>query len=290
MSNNTNRMIIVGFAGFLIVLMFVLIFLAWTASSDVIDEISDFADYLGHHDDTAGKLIVTLGSLVVVVMSLLLIILELAPEEEERELRVQQAGATSIVPAAALKQRLEEALVALPAVTAARARVSARDRGIASTLDLTVAPATNVADVTQEAARVVTDTIETDLGLPLAGVPAVRVAFGAAKRPVASSMAAPPVEGESARPPEIGEVETVDERIAAGPGPSSANEGAPAEQQPEATAGSSPGPIVYEASQEQGAPAQPRPAPAGDNHPPDEAGESQGATEPSQEPAGDSAP
>ena len=220
MNNETNRSIIVLMAGLWIILMAVVIFLAWAADKEVVDRFQDFRNYLNDHRDTAGKLIVTLSALVTVVLALLLIIVEMAPEEETRELRVQQAGATTIVPAEALRQRLVEALLALPDVTAAKARVTTRDKGIASALDVSVSPNANVALVTQEASRVVVDTIQTDLGLPLVGLPTVRIAFGAPKaQPVASSISQPPLSQAAPdiaqREPPLAEVETVDERMEA---------------------------------------------------------------------------
>lgn len=192
--NETNRSLIVLFCGILVMLMAVLIFLTWSANADVIDALYDTVDYFNNHNDDPGRLIVTLVALIVAVMGLLVIILELAPEDEEKELKVQQAGATTIVPAAALRERLEEALVALPEVTAARSRVKTKDQGIAVDLEVTVTPTANVAHVTQEANRVAVDTIQEDLGLPVKGTPVVRVSFGGAKpEAVASSMTEPPL-------------------------------------------------------------------------------------------------
>lgn len=191
--NETNRAAIVLFAALVVIAMAVIIFLTWAADEKVVDRLGDMVEYMDAHRDNAGRLIVTLAALIVAVLALLVIILELAPEEEEKELRVEQAGATTIVPAQALRLRLQEALMALPQVSAARARVSTRDRGIAAALDLTVAPDTNVGSITQEAIRVVVDAVQTDLGLPVSGVPTVRVTFAPpAAVPVASSVARPP--------------------------------------------------------------------------------------------------
>jgi len=257
MSNNTNRTLIVAFAAAWIVLMAVVIFLAWSASADAIEEVADLADYLGKHNDDPGKLIITLGALVMVVLALLLIILELAPEDEEKELKVNQAGAITIVPAAALRQRLEESLLGLPEVSAARARVGSSDRGISTSVDLTVVPAANIATVSREATRVVVDTMQTDLGLPLAGAPSVRVAFGGPKT-AASSISRRPLHEPAPpeqREPDVSRVETVDERIETGsaeqPEPSSAE----ASRAEEVSPGASPGPMIYEAAPEpQGTP------------------------------------
>lgn len=187
--NETNRSIIVLVAGLWIMLMAIVIFLTWNSNTAVIDGIFDAVDYLDRNNDDVGRLIVTLGALIFAVLATLVIILELAPEDEEKELKIRQAGATTIVPAQALRERLEQALMALPDVTAARARVSTKDDGVAAELDVTVTPTANVANVSQDAARVVVDAIQQDLGLPVKGVPTVRIAFGDAKAgPVASSV------------------------------------------------------------------------------------------------------
>lgn len=201
-----NRSLIVLFCGVLIMLAAVVIFLTWSANTEVIDGLFDAVGYLEDHNDDPGRLIVTLGAMIIAVAALLVIILELAPEDEIRELKVRQAGATTIVPAQALRDRLEEALVALPDVTAARVKVNTRDEGIAASLDITVTPTANVAHVTQESARVVIDTIQEDLGLPLRGTPVVRVAFGGEKpAPVASSVSQPPQPAEPSPPPQTPE-------------------------------------------------------------------------------------
>jgi len=190
-------MLIVMAAAAMIVVMALLIFITWSADTDAIDSLGDLVEFLNDHNDNAGKLIITLAALIVVVLSLLIVVVELAPEDEQKELRVRQEGATTVVPAAALRARIEEALVALPEVSGARAKVSTRDKGIATSLDLTLTPGANIAEVTQESVRIVTDTVQLDLGLPLAGVPTVRVSFGDPKAPSAISATAEPPSTES---------------------------------------------------------------------------------------------
>jgi hypothetical protein len=182
--NEANRTAIVLIAAMWIVLMAIVIFLAWAAPGDAIEALGDVVQELDESNDTAGRLVITLGALALAVFGLLVIILELAPEDEERELRVKQAGSTTIVPAQALRQRVEEAIGALPEVTTVKARVSTQDNGIATNLDLGLVPRANIANVTQEASRLVVDIIQTELGLPVAGLPQVRIAFGDEK-PVA---------------------------------------------------------------------------------------------------------
>src|SRR3990172_7316770 len=92
----------------------------------------------------------------------------------------------------------------MPNVSAARARVYSHEKGIGMKLDLTVTPDTNLAVVTQEAARVVIETLQADLGLPVAAPPTVRIVFGPPKpEPVASSLTQPP-QPEPPAPPAAG--------------------------------------------------------------------------------------
>jgi hypothetical protein len=205
--SETNRTVIVLLAALWIILMAVLIFAAWAADVETVERLDDFVQYLDDHRNNASRLILTLGALVLIVLALLVIIVELAPEEEAREIRVEQAGATTIVPAEPLRLRLEEALTAMPQVTTATARVFSRDKGIAMRLDLTVTPGTNIGAVTQEASRVVVETLQADLGLPVSVPPTVRITFGPPKvEPVASSMTQAPV--PEPPPPPMAEPQT----------------------------------------------------------------------------------
>ena len=88
--NETNRTAIVLFAALMIVVMAVVIFVTWAADDKAIDRLGDMVEYMDAHRDNAGRLIVTLAALIVAVLSLLVIIVEFAPEDEEKELRVQQ--------------------------------------------------------------------------------------------------------------------------------------------------------------------------------------------------------
>jgi hypothetical protein len=201
--NETNRTAIILLAALWIVAMAVLIFITWTAHEQTVDRLGDMVEYLESHREEAGsRLVMTLGALVLIVLSLLVIVMELAPDEEEREVRVEQAGATTIIPAEPLRMRLEEALTSMDQVSSARARVFSREKGVGLKLDLTVTPDANVAVVTQEASRVVVETLQADLGLPVSGPPSVRIAFGPPKvRTAASSIVRPPSTPEPAPEP-----------------------------------------------------------------------------------------
>lgn len=255
--NEANRTAIVLIAAAWIVLMAIVIFLAWAAPGDAIEALGDVVQELDQSNDTAGRLVVTLGALALAVFGLLVIILELAPEDEERELKVKQAGSTTIVPAQALRQRVEESIGGLPEVTTVKARVWTQDNGIATNLDLGLVPRANVANVTQEASRLVVDIIQTELGLPVAGLPQVRIAFGGEKPvPVTTAAtsetvdAAPmfrrPSEASSMYQRPQGQPE-VDPREMLGGAEDAPPPEPPVLDATEGTADSSPGPFVYDA-------------------------------------------
>lgn len=228
--NELNRYVIVLVAAFWIVVVAIIVFVTWAAPDDGVDRIVDLAEFFADNNTTAGQLVVTLGALATAVLALLWIVIELAPEDEVKELRIEQAGATTIVPADALRLRLEEALLVLPGVTAARSRVRPRDKGVAVSVDLTVTQTANVGDVTHAAVRTITDTMHDDLGLPVSGTPDIKVAFGGSR----TGDAGPPPTSTFQRP-----------------------EPAPVTSRPETTepaeghADASPGPLVYDANPEE---------------------------------------
>lgn len=212
--NEINRSALIGLAALVIILMGVVIFVAWAADTEAIGRLQDFVQFLDDHTDNASKLILSLGALVLIVLALLVIIAEVAPESEGGEIRIQREGATTIVPAQALQERLERAFLAQPYISAARAEVASRGQGILATVHLTVSADTNAAFATKEAARVVGETLADQLGLPVAGPPIVHLSYAplSAAGPPPAEGAAPEAAGEppaqaapEARPPAGGE-------------------------------------------------------------------------------------
>jgi hypothetical protein len=233
--DSSNRLFIVLCACAWIVAMAVIIFLTWAAPDRTISRLGDFVQFLSDNNTDAGKLVITLAALAAGIIGLLVMVVEVAPDAEPKDLRVERAGATLVIPADALRLRLEEALLMLPDVTAARTHVWTRDKGIATSMELTVPPGVNLASVTQEAVRVVVEVIQTDLGLPVSGVPPVKIAFGGSRSPVHPTPAfAPPI----ANPARMSTVQTVDETVSSAP--------APPTPSMESHADSSPGPLVYD--------------------------------------------
>ena len=177
-----NRAAIVGLAFAWVILMALVILLTWGADSETIDRLGDLVSYLNDHTDNASKLILTLGAAALIVLSLTAIVAELVPAEPAAaQVRLESVtGATAILPAEAITQRLEQELRSLPQVQEAQAMVASRDRGLAVALNLTLAPDANVSSATEEACRLAQETIEQRIGVALVGLPTVQIRFGPA--------------------------------------------------------------------------------------------------------------
>ncbi len=177
-----NRAAIVGLAFAWVILMALVVLLTWGADSETIDRLGDMVSYLNDHTDNASKLIITLGAAALIVLSLTVIVAELVPAEPAAaQVRLESVtGATAILPAEAITQRLEQELRSLPQVQEAQAMVASRDRGLAVALNLTLAPDANVSSATEEACRLAQETIEQRIGVALVGLPTVQIRFGQA--------------------------------------------------------------------------------------------------------------
>jgi hypothetical protein len=159
--------------------MALVILLTWSADTETIDRLGDLVSYLNDHTDNASKLILTLGVAALIVLSLTVIVAELVPAEPAGQVRLESVtGATAILPTEAIIQRLEQELCSLPQVQEAQAMVATRDRGLAVALNLTLAPDASVPSTTEEACRLVQETIEQQMGVALVGLPAVQIRFG----------------------------------------------------------------------------------------------------------------
>lgn len=175
-----NRAAIVGLAFVWVILMALVILLTWGADTETVDRLGDLVSYLNDHTDNASKLILTLGVAALIVLSLIVIVAELVPAEPAAaEVRLESVtGATAVLPAEAITQRLEMELRSLPQVQEAQAMVAARDRGLAVALNLTLSPDANVSSATEEACRLAQETIEQKIGVALVGLPTVQIRFG----------------------------------------------------------------------------------------------------------------
>jgi len=173
-----NRGLIVLLAAIWVILMAVVILVTWAADAETIDRLGDLVRYLDEHTDTPSKLILTLGAAALIVLCLIVIIAELAPTAPSDDIRLEGVtGATTILSADAISQRIEQEVTALPQVRESKASVTARDKGLAVALNLVLGPDANVPEATEQACRVTQETIEQRIGVALVGLPVVQITF-----------------------------------------------------------------------------------------------------------------
>jgi len=170
-----NRRIIVSLALLLLAGAAAATFLAWAANSETITRLEDFVQYLTDHNDGAGRLIVTLGALTLVILAALIIVVEVTPSSEPEGLHIKQQGGITIVPIQVLRDRLEEVLLDIPVVRAAKVRPEAHHSGVSLDVDLWVEAGSNLAEAGQAASRRLSDVLAEELGLPLVEPARVRV-------------------------------------------------------------------------------------------------------------------
>ncbi|MGQ9571763.1 MAG: hypothetical protein ACUVV3_01025 [Dehalococcoidia bacterium] len=194
-----NRGIIVILAAIWVILMAVVIFVTWAADTETIDRLGDLVQYLDDHTDNTSKLILTLGALALIVFCLIVIVAEVVPAGPSADIHLEGVtGATAILPAEAINQRIEQEVTALTQVKEAKATVTARDRGLAVALNLVLDPDANVVEVTEQACRITQETIEQKIGVALVGLPTVQIAFSP---PEGEPAPAPEGEQEAPEPP-----------------------------------------------------------------------------------------
>ena len=193
MSQDTNRAIVIITATVWILLCLWVILVAWAASDGAIARLGDLVTYLHGHNEAIFKLILTLGIAVLILGAALLLLYELAPPPAQGIRLEQVKTGTAILPVAEVTERLQQELLSLKQVTGAKASLVGKAKGVAVTLDLTLEPDTDLASATDEACRLVQDTLESKLGIHLASPPLVQIKYGRlVKKRSAPAAAAPP--------------------------------------------------------------------------------------------------
>jgi len=201
--NVANRVLVVVGILVLVGLALTAIVLAWAASGETIARFSDFVRYLGDHNNTLAKLIVTLGSAVILLLALSLMILELAPRAERTvDVREVKAG-TAVLAIEAVARRIEQAVVEVAQVESAKAKVTARGKGVDIDLQLLVDPDSDLAAVADEVSQVTRDTLTQKMSVDLAKPPRVRFYYTRHRvaAPSAPEHAAAPAASAASSPP-----------------------------------------------------------------------------------------
>ena len=173
----TNRTIIVGGSLVGVFLVLLVILLAWGAPDQSIERLGDFANYLGKHNSTGTKLVITLGGMILVLLAGLLIIFELAPPETGSvRIRTSRTGDAGIATDEVV-QRLEDELRPLPSLSGVQANIAARGRKAEVSLDLFVGAQADLAATTEEALRRTRELVEGRMGIELEKPPHAEIHY-----------------------------------------------------------------------------------------------------------------
>jgi hypothetical protein len=167
----TNRVLIIGAALLWIFVIFVVILLAWGAPDDSIIRIQDLGGYLEDHNNTAAKMIITLGGLIFALLALMIIIIELAPPESGQLAVTKVGSGEARIGTDEIALRLEEELRQVPQLMQVQAAVIGRGSKAEVKLDLHVAPQADLALVAEEACHRAQQLVEGRMGVALTGQP-----------------------------------------------------------------------------------------------------------------------
>lgn len=197
-----NRILIALLAGLLAIGLLVVIIVVWADPQGGVERLGDLRSYLGARtDDTLARTLLSLGAAIGALLALMVLVLEAAPQGRDRIRLTNAKGGTTELSAHSLNRRLEADLRHLAGLRDVRAEVHAQAKGVAARLELWVDPEANLTATSDEACRLVKETVEERIGVRLAHSPTVYLRF-AEPAPPAS---APPPSGAAVPPEEPAE-------------------------------------------------------------------------------------
>ncbi len=146
--------------------------MAWGAPHESVNKLNDFVGFLrDHQDEDLAKLVTTLGAAIVILLGGLVIILELSPPVTAGvrigPVRSGDATITSEVIAA----RVEQEVLAVDHVSAARVRVGGRGKRVDVEMDLDVDADAPLAQTGEQACSRTRDLLERQMSIPLVSPP-----------------------------------------------------------------------------------------------------------------------
>lgn len=172
-----NRFVVIALAFAGIFAALVLALLAWGAPDESIARIADLAGWLGRHNNTEVKTIISLSAAVAVLLMLMAILVELTPSPTQKmRLRNVRAG-EAVITTHEIAARVNAEVEAIPHVAACNAIVAARGRRAEIVLELHVEPGADLADTADDACRRTRVLAETKLDIDLAAPPRARLHY-----------------------------------------------------------------------------------------------------------------
>lgn len=175
--NTFNRTVVVLLCVLLVVAAVGLIALTWTIPNRSINWLADAVQWLDDNDGDLEKALLTSVSAFVGLVALIVLVLELLPRRGPAVEVNDLASGTATLSAAAISQRIEEAVIRVPHVSEVRADVKTRRKGVQVMLDLQVDPDANLATVTDEACQTAQEVLTERLHVQLLRPPRARLHY-----------------------------------------------------------------------------------------------------------------
>lgn len=175
--NMFNRIVLIVICVLLVVTAVSIIALTWTIPNRSVNWLADAVQWVDDNDGDLEKALLTTASAFVGLVATIVLLIELIPRRGPAVQVTDLASGTATLSAAAIGQRIEEAVVQVPHVSEVRAEVKSRKKGVLVSLDLQVDPEANLATVTDEACQVATEVLTERVHVALLRPPTARLHY-----------------------------------------------------------------------------------------------------------------
>jgi hypothetical protein len=175
--NTFNRIVVIVLGVLVVGAAIGLITATWTIPNRSVNWLVDATQWLDDNDGDLEKALLTTVSAFAGLVALIVLLLELIPRRGPAVQVTDLASGSATLSAAAISQRIEEAVVKVPHVSEVRAEVKSRRKGVLVSLDLQVDPDANLATVTDEACQEAQEVLTERVHVQLLRPPSVRLHY-----------------------------------------------------------------------------------------------------------------
>ena len=175
--NMFNRVVLIVISVLLVAAAIAVISLTWTIPNRSVNWLADAAQWIDDNDGDLEKALLTTVSAFIGLVAVIVLLIELIPRRGPAVQVTNLTSGTATLSAAAIGQRIEEAVVQVPHVSEVRAEVKSRKKGVLVALDLQVDPEANLATVTDEAIQMATEVLTDRVHVALIRPPTARLHY-----------------------------------------------------------------------------------------------------------------
>jgi hypothetical protein len=175
--NTFNRFVLIFLCLVLVVAAVAIISLTWTIPNRSINWLSDAVQWMDDNDGDMEKALLTSISAFIGLVAVIVLLIELIPRRGPAVQVTDTASGSATLPAAAIAQRIEEAVVQVPHVSEVRANVKSKRKGVIVGLDLQVDPEANLATVTDEACQTASEVLTQRVHVTLLKPPTAKLHY-----------------------------------------------------------------------------------------------------------------